>query len=59
MKKQHHKNKAVVKDNVTGINWWCTAKGKVYPTNWKLECGMIGQQVHQRMIQEKLHGRPK
>jgi hypothetical protein len=59
VKKQAHKNKAVIKDQATGLNWWATAKGKVYPTNWKLQCGMITQQVHQREIQEKLYGKPK
>jgi len=50
--KTRHKNKAVMKDKATGINWWVTTKGKVYPTNWKLQCQMYCQQSNKNGIKK-------
>ena len=55
--KVFHKNKSVMKDRATGINWWVTTKGKVYPTNWKLQCYLVSQQVHKADVQEQLYGK--
>jgi len=52
--KVFHKNKSVMKDRATGINWWVTTKGKVYPTNWKLQCGLYS---HQAEVKGKLDRR--
>jgi len=36
MKKPTRKNKFIVKDEY-GTRWWVTTRGKVNPTNWKLQ----------------------
>ena len=53
------KNKVIFIDKATGERWWITKKGKVFPTNWKLQCAMYSEQTAKKEKQEKLYGRKK
>jgi hypothetical protein len=52
--KVFHKNKIVVKNKATGAKWWVTDKGRVFPTNWKLQCYFYAQPVHQAEAQKQI-----
>ena len=34
------KNKAVIKDDY-GMRWFVTKKGKIFPTNWKMQAALL------------------
>jgi hypothetical protein len=50
-----HKNKAIYRDE-NGMRWWITTKGKIFPTNWKLQCVLYSCQAQGKLkkIKEKL-----
>lgn len=53
-----NRNKVVIQDN-QGMSWFVTKKGKLFPTNWRLQCALESALANQAEIQEKLYGKKK